>query len=45
VDDLDRGLIRERAMRRFSRDRMVGDYESLYRSVVGRAVRLPITAA
>jgi glycosyltransferase involved in cell wall biosynthesis len=45
VDDLDRGLIRERAVRRFSRDRMVGDYESLYRSVVGRPVRRPITAA
>jgi glycosyltransferase involved in cell wall biosynthesis len=45
VDDLDRGLIRERAVARFSRDRMVGDYESLYRSLAGRPVRRPITAA
>lgn len=45
VDDLDRRLIRERAVRRFSRDRMVGDYESLYQSVVGISVRRPTTAA
>jgi len=45
VDDLDRRLIRERAVHRFSRDRMVGDYESVYQSVVGRPVRRPITAA
>jgi glycosyltransferase involved in cell wall biosynthesis len=45
VDQLDRRVIRTRAARRFSRDRMVGDYERLYQAVVARTVRRPITAA
>jgi glycosyltransferase involved in cell wall biosynthesis len=45
VDHLDRRLIRERAADRFSRDRMVGEYERLYQSVAGVPLRRPITAA
>jgi glycosyltransferase involved in cell wall biosynthesis len=48
VDQLDRRRIRARALRRFSRERMLLDYEALYQAVVaeaGRADRRPITAA
>lgn len=48
VDTLDRRRIRNRAVRRFSRDRMVADYERLYHQVVAtaaRAIASPITAA
>lgn len=48
VDGLDRARIRELAVRRFSRGRMVADYERLYQSAVARARRMslrPITAA
>ncbi len=48
VDQLDRRRVRARALRRFSRERMLLEYEALYRSVVaeaGRTDRRPITAA
>ena len=48
VDQLDRRRVRARAIRRFSRERMLLEYEALYHSVVaeaGRAERRPITAA
>jgi glycosyltransferase involved in cell wall biosynthesis len=48
VDQLDRRRIRARALRRFSRERMLLDYEALYQSVItepGRTDRRPITAA
>jgi glycosyltransferase involved in cell wall biosynthesis len=45
VDHLDRRRIRDEAVRRFSRDRMVSDYERLYQSVIARTARRPITAA
>jgi hypothetical protein len=48
VDQLDRRRVRARALRRFSRERMLIDYEALYQSVVaeaGQADRRPITAA
>ncbi|HEX3236347.1 MAG TPA: glycosyltransferase family 4 protein [Gemmatimonadales bacterium] len=48
VDQLDRRRVRARALRRFSRERMLLEYEVLYRSLVakpGRTDRLPITAA
>jgi glycosyltransferase involved in cell wall biosynthesis len=48
VDQLDRRRVRARALRRFSRERMLLEYEALYRSIVavpGRSDRRPITAA
>jgi glycosyltransferase involved in cell wall biosynthesis len=46
VDRLDRRGIRSRAVRRFSRDRMVRDYERIYKkAVLARTAPQPITAA
>lgn len=48
VDRLERGRIRESAVRRFNRTRMVADYERVYLRAVARAGRAslrPITAA
>jgi glycosyltransferase involved in cell wall biosynthesis len=48
VDQLDRRRVRARALRRFSRERMLLEYEALYRSIVaesGQPDRRPITAA
>ena len=48
VDALDRGRIREIAVRRFDRARMVAEYERVYRAAVARARDpglTPITAA
>ena len=36
VDELDRSEIRRRALARFSRDRMVDEYEAIYRRLVVR---------
>jgi glycosyltransferase involved in cell wall biosynthesis len=48
VDTLDRALIRDRAVQRFHRSRMVAEYERVYHTAAGRgrrAGRRPITAA
>jgi glycosyltransferase involved in cell wall biosynthesis len=36
VGELDRTTIRETAVRRFSRDRMISDYESVYEQILSR---------
>jgi len=45
VNRLDRVAIRTTALRRFSRDRMVGEYESVYEQVLARSrpLRIPVT--
>jgi glycosyltransferase involved in cell wall biosynthesis len=41
VRDLDRRLIRERALERFSPTRMAADYEKIYRQVIAERGRTP----
>ena len=44
VAELDRRLIRERALERFSPTRMVDEYEAIYRRVIAERERTPTAA-
>jgi glycosyltransferase involved in cell wall biosynthesis len=45
VDELDRAEIRRRAIERFSPDRMAGDYERVYHSILGSGARSAVATA